>query len=69
MLASSPMENEKLLLQELVLTDQLLECVNTKEEYEDLIARAKEICPFWLPPAERLGFGLFFLILCKTPAK
>ena len=58
------MENEKLLLQELILTDQLLECVGTKEEYDDLIARAKEICPFWLPPAERHGLGLFFYALC-----
>jgi hypothetical protein len=55
------MENEKLLLQELILTDQLLACVNTKEEYDDLIARAKEICPFWLPPSERQSFDLSFM--------
>ena len=55
------MENEKLLVQELILTDQLLECVGTKEEYDDLIARAKEICPFWQPPSERQSFDFCFM--------
>jgi hypothetical protein len=56
------MENEKLLVQELILTDQLLECVSTKEEYDDLIARAKEICPFWQHPSERQSFDLSFML-------
>lgn len=53
------MENEKLLSQELALIDQLLERVEKKEEVDLLIARAKHICPFWLPPGKRDEIEVF----------
>jgi len=46
------MEN-KILLQELNLIEELLHLVNTEEEYDDLVARAKEICWIWQPPSQR----------------
>ena len=53
------MENEKLLVQELELIDELWELAGTKEEYECLVARARQICPFWLPPGKRDGIEVF----------
>ena len=47
------MKNEKLLSQELILIDQLLESVDTQEEYDCLVTRAQHICPFWVQPSER----------------
>jgi hypothetical protein len=49
------MENEKLLSQELNLIDQLLDLVSSKQEYDCLVARARQICPFWLAPSARSG--------------
>ena len=46
------MEN-KILTQELNLIEELLHLVNTKEEYDYLMARAKEIIPFWLQSSDR----------------
>lgn len=46
------MEN-KILAQELKRIDELSPLVNTKEEYDLLVAGAKEIIPFWAPPSER----------------
>lgn len=46
------MEN-KILTQELNLIEELLHLVNTEEEYDGLVARAKEICWFWQPPSQR----------------
>ena len=62
------MEN-KILTQELNLIDELLQMVNTKEEYDYLVARAKEICPGWLAPDEKdnelSSFALIFSSLMK----
>jgi len=52
------MENEKLLVQELEHIDELWDQSDRKEQHDVLIARAKAICPFWLPPSERQGFDL-----------
>lgn len=54
------MENKKSLLQELKLIDQLLELVNTKEEYDYLTAQAEEICPYWKIPCQRHFLDWFF---------
>ena len=49
------MENEKLLSKELALIDELLELVCEKEEFDILVARARWICPFWIPAWQRSG--------------
>lgn len=55
------MENIKILTQELGLIEDLLQSVNTKEELDCLIDRAKQICPFWITPAKRDKFDLLEL--------
>lgn len=58
------MEN-KILTQELNLIDDLLQLVNTKEEYDDLVARAKEIFPQYISPVQRQKLELLSLSLLK----
>jgi hypothetical protein len=63
------MEN-KIISQEWKLIDELLELVNSQEEYEYLLARAKEICPESRTAGERqrCGVPLVFSLSLKGGA-